>query len=114
MASWEMNGSLPAGTYHSIPGALKISAKAIGGSNNNLLLDLDIALNLGTITLAPTKKPSPGPTKSPVQVRYYIDWNSFPCVTDGESTEWALSNQTKEDCCQSHMAYDFEICMLSE
>lgn len=120
VAPWEMNGSLPAGTYHSVPGALTISAEAVGGggSGNYHLLDLHISLNLGTITepptSSPTKRPTPGPSKSPVQVRYYIDWNDFTCVTDGESTEWAPPYASKEYCCHSHMAYDFAMCMRDE
>ena len=108
VAPWEMNESLPAGTYHSLPGALKIAAV---DDTSDILLELDISLNLRTITDAPTpsptKKPSPGPSQSPVQVRWYIDWNDFTCVTDGESTEWAPPYESKEDCCHAHMAYDF-------
>ena len=77
-----------------------IWAEAIGGSSSNIFLNLDIVLNLGTITepptLAPRKKPLPGPRKSPLQVWYYIDWNSFTCVTDGETTEWAPSRKKKK------------------
>jgi len=123
MAPWEMNASLPAGTYRSVPGAFKISAQAIGartggsGSDNQQLLEINVSLNLGTVTesptSSPTKKPSPGPTLSPVQVRYYIDWGVFTCVTDGESTEWAPAYKTKEECCHAHMGYDFAMCMTA-
>jgi hypothetical protein len=113
VAPWEMNESLPVGTYRSIPGALKISARAIDTDDH--LFDLNFSLILGTITESPTKqptkKPSPGPTRSPVPVRYYIDWQSFTCVTDGEVTEWASAYVSKDDCCQQHMAYDFTACM---
>jgi len=116
VAPWEMNGSLPAGTYHSIPDVMQLSAEAVdvSGSKSHLI-NLSISLNLHTVTEAPTfsptKKPSPGPSRSPVIVRYYIDWNSFTCVTDGESTEWAPPHVSKEDCCYAHMAYDFPLCM---
>ena len=118
VAPWEMNQELPAGFYYSVPESmLKISAKAMDGSND-LLLNLKISLDLGTITDAPTpapsKKPSPGPSHSPVIVRWYIDWNKFTCVTEGESTEWAPPYEDRETCCQSHMAYDFALCMSGE
>lgn len=118
VAPWEMNQELPAGFYYSVPESmLKISAKAMDGSNDRLL-NLKISLDLGTITDAPTpapsKKPSPGPSHSPVIVRWYIDWNKFTCVTEGESTEWAPPYEDRETCCQSHMAYDFALCMSGE
>lgn len=122
VAPYEMNGSLPPGTYHSLPGVFKISAQPIGTGRSEgdyqPLLWLDVSLDLGTVTETPTspptKKPSPGPTLSPVQVRYYIDWGEFTCVTDGESTEWAPAYVTKEECCRAHMGYDFAMCIRSE
>ncbi|KAL7553122.1 hypothetical protein ACHAWF_016377 [Thalassiosira exigua] len=112
---WEMNGSLPAGTYHSIAGAFMVWAVPFGGSSKGDYLELDVTFNLQTVTEAPTRsptrKPSPGPSRSPVQVRYFIDWMAFTCVTDGESTEWAPAHVTKEGCCFEHMAYDMSFCM---
>ena len=114
VAPWEMNSSLPPGKYHSIE-ALKLFAEAVADSGNYHLIDFDVSLDLGTVTeaptRAPTKKPTPGPSKSPIQVRYYIDWNTFTCVTDGESTQWAPPHVSLEDCCNYHMAYDFASCI---
>lgn len=114
VAPWEMNGSLPAGKYQSRPRSFKVSA----AHHNNILLDLDISLSLATVTEAPTsnptKKPTPGPTQHPVQIRYYIDWNTFTCRTDGESSEWAPTFVTKDECCHAHMSYDFATCMRSD
>lgn len=114
-APWELNESIPVGIYHSLPGVFKISAEAAGGNSRQPLLELDVSLNIGTITApptsAPTKRPSSGPTPSPVPVRYHIEWKVGTCVTEGESSEWAPPYLTKEDCCNAHMAYEFNLCM---
>lgn len=118
VAPWEMNASLPGGTYHSIPGALRISAEAVGSTSNRHVIDIDISLSLGTITEQPTsspsKPPAAGPSHSPIQIRWYIDWRLFTCVTDGESTEWAPAYVSKLECCQNHMGYDVNLCLENE
>lgn len=118
VAPWEMNASLPGGTYHSIPGALKISAEAVGSFGNRHVIDIDVSLSLSTITEKPTSFPSKllaaGSSQSPNQVQWYIDWRLFTCVTDGESTEWAPAYASKLECCQNHMGYDVNLCLGNE
>ncbi len=117
VAPWEMNAALPGGIYHSIPGALKISGEAVGSNSNRRIIEIEITLSLGAITEQPTSSPrlpAVGPSQSPVQVRYYIDWRLFTCVTDGESTEWAPAYDSKVECCQNHMGYDVDLCLDNE
>lgn len=115
VAPWEMNASLPGGTYYSIPGVLRISVEAEGISNVRHVIDLDISVSLSTITEQPTSSPSTqpmaGPSQSPIQVRWYIDWSVFTCVTDGESTKWAPAYNSQLECCNGNMAYDLDLCM---
>ena len=116
VAPWELNDSLPGGLYRSIPGAaLKIWAETDGNKSNHRLIELNISLSLDSITEAPTSYPSqkgtPRPSPRPMQLLWYIDWKHFTCVNDGESTKWAPAHESKYDCCQSHMAYDAQLCM---
>ena len=116
VAPWELNDSLPGGLYRSFPGAaLKIWAETAGSRSNRRLIELNISLSLDSITEAPTTSPSqkgtPGPNPLPIQLLWYIDWKHFTCVNDGESTEWAPAHESKYDCCQSHMAYDVQLCI---
>eukprot|EP00804_Cyclotella_cryptica_P019707 CCRYP_016470-RA/>CCRYP_016470-RA protein AED:0.00 eAED:0.00 QI:898/1/1/1/0.66/0.57/7/803/2196 len=120
-APWEMNDSLPVGVYRSLPDVFKISADAIDTSNSHFhhnILELNVELFIGTVTapptFAPTKRPSSGPTPSPVPVRYHIEWKVGTCVTDGSSSEWAPPYTTKEECCESHMHYEYSLCMSRE
>ena len=114
-APWEMNKSLPVGVYRSKPGVLKIFAEAVGSTRQHNLLDLNILLNLGTVTArptpAPTKRPTLGPTPAPAPIRYHIDWKVATCVTDGKESEWAPPYESKMECCRVHMAYEYDLCM---
>ena len=112
---WELNGALPAGTYRS-HGAFTIQAILIGGEvGRNIVFKVNVSLNLATFTQAPTRmptrRPSRGPTQSPVPIRYYINWKSFTCTSEGEATEWSIGYRTKEECCKTHVAYDVQMCM---
>ena len=116
VAPWELNDSLPGGLYRSIPGAaFNIWAETVGSRSNRRLIELHISLSLDSITEAPTSSPSQkgtlGPNPRPIQLLWYIDWKHFTCVNDGESTQWAPAHESKYDCCQSHMAYDVQLCI---
>lgn len=142
-APWELNESLPAGMYRSLPDSFRVSADAMGTSTDAFhhnIIEFNVACYIHTVTAAPTvsfvldydwrsnlivsnliftqfsptKKPSEGPSRSPVQVRYYIDWKVGTCVTEGESSSWAPPYKTKEECCESHMSYEYNVCLGRE
>ena len=145
-APWELNSSLPGGTYRSLPDSFKISADVVASGNTSFqhnIIEFNVGCYIGTVTaaptvsllrdschfmvyrsrsiiyfcsnqFAPTKRPSEGPSRSPVQVRYHIDWKHGTCVTEGESSSWAPPYKTKEECCKAHMGYEYNVCLSRE
>ena len=115
IAPWDMNKRLPSGIYRTSPGTLRIQAKDLESDRH--LLELNVSLNFSTVTASPTSAPTKhqlGPTHSPIEVRYHIDWKYGTCVNDGNDSNWSPPYPSKSECCSSHMAYEYDLCMSKE
>lgn len=116
VASWDMNGSLPSGLYHSIPGALKVGAERVG-AGQQLLHQTQFFIEVGHHSItncAPSQSGALNTTSHPIQHgtlcptshHEQMLWYTFTCMTDEESTEWA-PDAYENPCCDDHMNNDY-------
>jgi len=120
-APWELNEELPVGVYRSLVDSFKISADTLASGGNTFqhnIIELNVLCYIGTVTasptFAPTRRPSEGPSRHPVEVHYHIDWKHGTCLTEGDSSSWAPPYKTKEECCEAHMGYEYNVCLSRE